>query len=456
MSKQVEKVFIAWGGNQDIAKMIGTGLNQLGFRGVVGGENPSDMYIGDTVFSQIRQCTRAIILVENARMDSDNPFSSNLMLEWGYLTAKKDPSKLHVFLIGVSTRELPSDLLGIWAKEIKGSADKTREQIAKEIVDAFCDEASQPVDIDKMSIFKNWIEIKRNFSIYVNEPVYSEIEFANYLLHSIEVCYYYEEQESLLSLIEKIEPVSGELKYVIQIIKINAKLFKESSMLMKPLPSDTHFELRDFLLEEEPVFSTQDRNLSLWLKYFRYNRLCLLDMIVIESLDEEIASDFERKHDCFLRINEYSDIVLRTLKEITELYPKEEGYTKLYEGYVHRDLYRTYIVMSDIEKAKQNTETASDYYEKAGKHAREASRARRIFYQDYRDRNPGDGYLIKYFADEYYLSCIERHRFLTDIEKKENEYAIRSYYSKNESDKGRLHAVKLQFNEAYHNNFDEK
>jgi len=97
MSTKIEKVFIAWGGNQSLAQAVGQELGKHGYNGIVGGGLPMDMYIGVQVFSQIQQCTRAIILVENTRPDAVNPFSSNLMFEWGYLTAKMDPRKLHVF-----------------------------------------------------------------------------------------------------------------------------------------------------------------------------------------------------------------------------------------------------------------------------------------------------------------------------------------------------------------------
>ena len=150
MSAQIEKVFIAWGGNQDIAKMISNELNKHGFDGIVGGGTPTDLFIGTQVFSQIHQCTRAIILVENTRPDAINPFSSNLMFEWGYLTAKMDPRKLHVFLIGESVKNLPSDLAGIWAEELKNVEDKTRENIAKEITEMFLEAASRAIEIDKM------------------------------------------------------------------------------------------------------------------------------------------------------------------------------------------------------------------------------------------------------------------------------------------------------------------
>ncbi|MDR1315798.1 MAG: nucleotide-binding protein [Spirochaetales bacterium] len=136
MPKSIEKVFIVWGGNKPLADMVSAKLGEHGFDGVVGGGTPTDMYIGTQIFSQIAQCTRAIILVQDIHHELGGVFSNNLMFEWGYLTAKMDPRKLHIFLIGDLSKNLPSDLAGIWASEIK-EGDKTPEQIAKDIADIF-------------------------------------------------------------------------------------------------------------------------------------------------------------------------------------------------------------------------------------------------------------------------------------------------------------------------------
>jgi hypothetical protein len=284
MSASIEKVFIAWGGNQDIAKMVSNELIKHGFDGIVGGGTPTDLYIGTQVFSQIHQCTRAIILVENTRTDTTNYFSNNLMFEWGYLTAKIDPRKLHIFLIGESVKNLPSDLAGIWAEEIKITDNKSRESISKEIANLFFEAASRPIDIDKMGIFNHWNEIKRNLSEYSKAPVYSEIECAHYLLHSIEVTYGYMEEDELINIIKNIVPSSSALEFAIQIIKSNRALFDESTGLTKPISFDTFSEQKS-LFERNFDFSNQDRNLHLWFKYFSCGRLGLLYMFIVRDND---------------------------------------------------------------------------------------------------------------------------------------------------------------------------
>jgi len=431
MSKPIEKVFIAWGGNQDIAKMISSELINHGYDGIVGGGTPTDMYVGTQVFSQIHQCTRAIILVENTRPDAINPFSSNLMFEWGYLTAKMDPRKLHIFLIGESKKNLPSDLVGIWAEEIKYTDDKTRELISQEITNMFLESVSRPIDIDKMEVFNQWNETKRNLSVYSNTPVYSEIECAHYLLHSIEVCYGYMEEEELLELIDKIVPASSALEFAIQILKSNTVLFQESIGLTKQISFDTFSELKS-LFERKFDFTTQDRNLHMWFSFFCYSRLGILYIFIVQNDD----FDAEYKKMYFQKSVECFNNALQVLNDISEKYPQESIYIKLYEGYVYRDLYTLNKIIGDAEKTFHFITAASKAHE--------------AFYLYYKQRYPNDGYLIKHFGKEYYLNCAERLKYITDpIEKKIVENTIRSFLEKLETDSDKQHVVLKQLRQVF-------
>ncbi|MDR0431143.1 MAG: nucleotide-binding protein [Tannerellaceae bacterium] len=451
MSNQIEKIFIVWGGNHELALLVSGELKNHGFLGIVGGENPVVLNVNNTVFSQINQCTRAIVLIEKKYSDASNPFNNNLMFELGYLTAKREASKLHIFLIGVLAKDLPSDLLGTWVNEIGDTENKELAQIAKEIANIFCQKAFLPVNIDKLMIFGNWIDIKRNIYRHTSEPVYSEIELAHYLLHSMEACYYYEDQKNLLEMIRPIQPVSNELRYVLKLVASNARLFEESFMLMRPLPTETYHMLKDFFSNQTMEF--QDKNLSLWITYFRYNRLGLTKLLALPN-EDEFGFGLDYKRDSFSAFIEYNDYALNALDEICTLYDNEEPYTNLYKGYVFRDLYKAYTIMSEIESNQSNGEIAAAYREKAGSSILQCMAARRTFYSEYGYLYPNDNYLLGYFADEYYLSCIEGNKFIENqIDRRENELAVRSYYSKTEKSKGRLHAVKMQFKSAYEDAF---
>lgn len=426
MSGSMENVFIAWEGNQSLANLVDAKLNRYGFAGVVGGGTKTDTFIGSQIFSQIQQCTRAIVLVEKKHLSSEVNFSSNLMFEWGYLTARMDPSKIHVFLIDVCREQLPSDLSGIWAIEIK-KHNKSFNEIAQEIANEFHIVTSRPLNnIDKAKILSCWDETKRNLSVYPSTPVYSEVELAHYLLHSVEVCYYHMEDTEFIYLIDRIVPASSILEFTVQIIKLNSILFSQSVGLTKQLPFDTITELKA-LFEKKFDFSIQDNNLNLWLKYFCISRLALLYLFIAQSDDMH----GEYKDTYCQKALEYSKSAINVLNEIIEKFPQESVYVKLYEGYIYRDLYKIYSFLGDTESAFQNITTASQ--------------ARKSFYLYYKHHYPNDEYLIKHFGEEYYLSCAECLKFITDpTEKKIAEKAIHSFLAKLKNEMGRQHVVLKQ------------
>jgi hypothetical protein len=430
MPKSIEKVFIVWGGNKPLADIVSAKLKEHGFDGTVGGGTPTDMYIGTQIFSQIAQCTRAIILVQDIRHELGGLFSNNLMFEWGYLTAKMDPRKLHVFLIGDLSKNLPSDLAGIWASEIR-EGDKALEQIAEEIVAIFFEAASRPIEVGKIEALSRWTEVKRELSLYTSAPAYSEIELAHYMLHSIEACYYYMEEAEFLALIDKITPISAALEFAMQIVRSNAVLFGESLGLTKELSFDSFAELKS-VFETKFDFSNQDINLHMWFKYFCVDRLALLFITVTlnDDLDMEIKNQYLRKAiecDCE---------ALQCLTEIVEKYPQEAIYAKLYEGYVQRDLFKSYRSLGDQEAASR--------------HIAIASKARETFYLHFKQRFPNEGYLTKHFGEEYYLCCAESLEYIEDpIEKRITENKIRSFLAKLENESGRQHIVLKQLQSAF-------
>jgi tetratricopeptide (TPR) repeat protein len=154
-------------------------------------------------------------------------------------------------------------------------------------------------------------------------------------------------------------------------------------------------------------------------------------------------NDFEAEYKStyFQKAIEYFDESLRTLGEITEQYPQESVYIKLYEGYVYRNLYRLHKAIGDMEKTFHYISAASKSHE--------------TFYLYYKQRYPNDGYLIKHFGKEYYLDCAKRLKFVKDpIEKKIVENTIRSFLEKLETDSGRQHVVLKQLRSAFEDKFD--
>jgi hypothetical protein len=238
------------------------------------------------------------------------------------------------------------------------------------------------------------------------------------------------EEDKLLSLIDnnKITPKSKTLNFVMQIIKSNAMLFNESSGLTEGISPHVFDELKS-LFEEEFDFLKQYANLYMWLKYFCFNRLALLHLLRTQSNDLNANS----KKQYLQKSIGYNSEALRSLEEIIKEYPQEESYAKLYEGYIHRDLFKCYKALGKNKEASL--------------HIAKASKARKDFYFDYRDKYPNETYLIKCFGLEYYLSCAESLEYLKSSEKKSAKKSIYDFIQNLDSKNDRLHNILKQLQE---------
>jgi hypothetical protein len=392
-----ENIFIAWGGNQPLAKLVGQEVQELGYISVVGGGDPTDMFIGTQVFSQIKQCTQAIILVEGAGTGDEESFkfNDNLMFEWGYLTAKLKPNKIHVFLVSMSVRNLPSDLSGSWACEVDGKS-MSKENLAVEIARIFNTNASKPSQMNKLEIIHSWENVKRLLDAHIRgTPECSECDMANYLLHSIETCYYHMEEDYIESFLQKVNLYSPILGFAIQIMKGNFALFKETNNLLTPLSFDNFDDLKS-IFESNFDFSVQDDNLNDWFEYFCAIRLSLVYRTI--AINPELTED--EKHLYLEKSYAFCEKALETLNQISMKFPLDASYVKLYEGYVYRDMYLIKSEFGDRNAAKEFLKKAVE--------------ARKSFHLTYRHTYPQDDFLIRSFAQEYYLALIDQVNFSED------------------------------------------
>ncbi|WP_185975798.1 TIR domain-containing protein [Tessaracoccus rhinocerotis] len=421
-----ESVFVVWGGNQALARLVGNRLHEQHFSAVVGGGQPSDMFIGSQILSQIHQCTRAIILVEDtsgAELATGYNLSDNLMFEWGYITGTFPPNKVHVFLIDISARDLPSDLAGSWASEVVTDG-MTPDEVADRITSTFKQDASHKVEMDKLEVMHMWTKVLRYVETYNDKPECSDIELAHYLLHSIETCYYYMAEERFEELLDLMRPVSSVLEYAVAVVKANIRLFRETGGLQRALPFDAYMELKTFFERPYDV-AFQDLELDLWFQFFAVRRLALLQRTVAENPDfgEEDRRGFLRET---ISLTQQS---LELLEEIVGQFPQQATYSSLYRGYLHRDLYLLHLALGDEDSAAEAEN-------------RMAVQHKESFYLAYKSRYPQDAILVQHLAQEYYLALAEQLEYVqTPIEKMMIRKTINGFLSKLEQDTGRQHVL---------------
>jgi hypothetical protein len=428
----LEKVFIAWCNSPELANDVSARLHALNFNGIVGGGSVTANYVGQQIVMQMQQCTRAIILIKgDGKEIAKNGLNDNLMFEWGYLTARiNNPSKIHVFLIDISKDSLPSDLSGIWVDEIK-TGSKDLADAADEITEIFKVKSLKEGHTDKFQMIHDYGNLKQYLATYESLPLKSDLELSHLLLHNIETCYYYMEENILESILDNIQPSSEVLRFVIKLAKSNFTLFRETNGLTRHLSFETFLQVKTEI--ERPFdFSNLDENLNDWINYFNFNRLALLYKMLAANpeMEEEKALYIEKAMQLQSKVHTILDA-------IREKFTEDKAYTDLYGGYLNRDYYREYMELGDVEKA-------IDF-------AKSSAYAFQSFKSEYESHFPRDVYVIKQYEQEYYLSLIEYLKYIDDpIEKKVMEKSIRDFLAKRENEAGRQHSVlnqlKAKFN----------
>jgi len=127
------RVFIAWGGNRELAIKVAQLVRDRHIDVIVGGEylaTDDEFHVGARVIAQMKDATDAIILAmpEKAYNGKRDRFRENLMFEFGYLLNRLSPTNISVCVTEGGKSGLPSDLHGattfVIPENIKSEASK--------------------------------------------------------------------------------------------------------------------------------------------------------------------------------------------------------------------------------------------------------------------------------------------------------------------------------------------
>ena len=344
-------VFIAWGGDANLAQAVATVLEKHGYSTQVGGNEKDplqkDFYLGPQVLKQLNRASRAIILAQYPPEKDDKEkddksveattltFRPNLMFEWGYLFSRLLPAYLHVFLIGIQRKGLPSDLVGIWSKEINLSSI---QEMAEIIAKCFCEEAEQvPVDppIKAIVDWDNWKNRLKKQTTGEEAP--DDIRLAAAIMHSIQPAFYYNELSFLHSLIAGIETTAKSSPELQKSKEIAGAAYTYYNLTKDPSDKPDRGEL--FILKASIDGSSNniDSNSTLyaWIEVIRNDFLGLC----YRRMAESVVDVQYRK--------EYLECAVKSFSKALELLNNMgeeimDSYWRLWQGYVYRNLGRVY------------------------------------------------------------------------------------------------------------------
>ena len=384
----MESVFIAWSGNYKVATRVAAQLEAKGFRAVVGGGTPHDMFIGSQVLSQMDACSHAIILAQKKNDTSTGElakFSENLMFEWGYMIARVSSKNVYAFLIDTGERELPSDLMGSWVVAIK-SAGLTEDETAERIVERFEVESRS---LDKLAIMSQWKEVKALAKQHAARKKYSDSEMAQMVLFSLKSAYYHNEMSLMLQGLSYTGSIGGMLGAAIEEARCIASVFVKTDGLKKRLQVEDYFEITTFLSQPFEQ-SFDDESLANWAKILRYDAISLCNVIAPEGLDQAERDYYWNESLA------WGEKTLAAIAEDVAHHPENDLFASLMRSYQYRNQSKALKMLGDET-------TAIEYL---GRSVEERER----FYFGYKSAFPDDTIMCSKLAQEYYLSLLERAR----------------------------------------------
>lgn len=392
-------VFIVWGGNRSLANKVSEKIQERNeFNVIVGGDNPNDIFIGEVVLRQIKMSSVAIILAQNSdKSGNDVLLRPNLMFEWGYISADFKAKNVHVFLMDMEERDLPSDLRGSWAKSIV-TKGKSEDDVAKEIADIF-DHDYHEQHIPAIETFENWNNIKNDIRNHTVNPLYTDREIAAIILYSFQASFYYHDIKELREWILKIKSndsivektisvvISALDYYILKEKKVHPNTGSEFNTLIRRLSGDFDLSYEDFEIDK-------------WLHIISNNfiGLCYNRLSDLDKYNEQQKIYFlVHAKESLQKALSYLD----SDKTAEKIKKENDVYSNIWRGYIYRNIGVVYAKLNDKENMENYLSRAADAREKS---------------ETYFSTNVSDTVLINNFKLENIMIQLERMKFTGEID----------------------------------------
>lgn len=401
-----EKVFIAWSGNYGYALETYKKLKAQGYNAIVGGnvsETTEQIFVGETIISQMRQCSQAIILIQKKK--ETNSISSNLMLEFGYLLKKLSYNKIHVFFIDIRENDIkiPSDIRGIWADFLQ-SDDKDID-VSQSIIKEFINRQYQIIKEDKINIFIDWYYYKNIIKCFATEPQCTSFELAQYLLFYMQAVYFnkdYDETNNIINkLLETNHLFNIELQSSLKFCKITLQFYnvfysKTNNYLTKEQMLSIMYEYEDL---NERITELKETEFKCWFYANIYEHLgFLIYYYLLTSTDEE-----SENLKFYNQVIEYNKLALKYLSKLTnngEFTSKNNlFFATLYKAYVYRQKAISHNYINKICDLEEQSKKSKESFIKAFE-------MRKILHNNFSDLKLNSSVLENMELD-YYLSMSE-------------------------------------------------
>lgn len=433
----MSRVFIAWSGNFEIAKLLSKKIAaKAGYEAIVGGNlhGLDSIYVGGTIIEQMKKCDQAILLIQK---NSLGTLSSNLMFEWGYVLAKLNANKIHNYLINLNANDsaMPSDLHGVWSHSISTDG-KSDEEVANELSELFFNSQKNSVNKNKMSIIIDREETRKLIREHNSDPVCSNYEMAQYVL-----CYIYcaniyldTRDASLTDLQNFLRDLSANaqqspelgqsLRCAITAIKCmkNIRYYKDEQYML----TDSFYDLRDDLYDiEMRAKQLAESEVKDWILALVYDFIAYMYLLIINGKE----LDPEKRAEYCVRMCDYSRKCAQICDKLIEYTPDNLQFCQLLKSYMFRN---DFCGLSELEKMEasgevERSEPTETRTEKIIDCLKKSLKEREALYFTYKDRAVSPVFMNN-IEMEYFLALAEYRMYDTDeISRSENKRRLERY-----------------------------
>lgn len=419
-----KKVFIGWSGeNKLIAEKISVLLANRGYVPIVGGEDDdASMFVGTTIIEQMNRAEMAIMLFERLPAEKGGGVSANVMFEWGYLLHKLPDSRhLRIYLLNMSSKDLPTDVTGCWSclvdkpqADTPEAKDRIFNEIASEISESFLNYAeSAHFARNRLDYLDDWDENKQAILHYDGST-----RIAHKLIFGLQFCIYSGRYHVLHTKLKEIwEKCTGneELRQVLNCAMSLLEVFISTRSLSKPMNEDQFIDLSTNL-QCASFDRIVDPNLAAWCEIFREDKLELCYEFYSGSLEGVDQLD------ALMNALTQCDLVLELIDKQVARCPSDEHYAMLYRGFTHRNKHLVLRKLADLE--------GTDAYDADIRHhCRKALEYREALYQHYWQSRSRNTVTMDYITQEYLLGLAEQYHHEEDsTAKKKMLMTIRSIH----------------------------
>lgn len=365
------KIFIAWSGENSLAKAVKSNLESQEYIGVVGGESgrQSGLYVGDVVLREIDQCNQAIFVVQKK---ADGTISNNLMFELGYSLCRFNSNKIHVYYIDIDSKDeqIPSDLQGIWARHLN---TKDYPDIAQEIIKEFLINQRNIIPENKMAIIDSYHSLKEKLRKYPEAPHCSEYELAQYVLFFSQGAYMFDNEREGLTVLQELiknlpspaEELDLAIRFAICYLKVFTSWQRQNDLLFLDRKNFKQIRQRlEGILEK--VLTWPENDFTLWFLVLLQDTLNYA--MVLYSFCPALTPEISRKAlDTSLG---YAQACLENCLKLIDTKPNRQC-AQLFAAYMYRNLatYHTRtggdpdVIYDYLTKSFNVRQELMDYYE---------------------------------------------------------------------------------------------